>query len=166
MTVDFSVRPAATADMDMILEIQAVAHPAFQEDQAVFAERLALYPQGFHVATLDDELCGYVISHPWRRPGPPAINALIGALPGNADIYYIHDLSLLPVARGLGLSDILIGKLKDHAKDEGFSTMALTAVGGSFVFWRRHGCVEVENAELISLLSTYGAGSVYMEAVL
>lgn len=166
MTADFSLRPAVAGDMDAILAIQALAHPNSQEDRAVFEERLALYPEGFLVATLEDELCGYVISHPWLRPGPPAINALIGALPGNADIYYIHDLSLLPVARGLGLSDILIGRLKDHAKNEGFSTLALTAVGGSAVFWRRHGFVVVENTELTPLLSAYGPGSVYMEAVL
>lgn len=166
MAADFFVRQALARDLDAVLEIQMVAHPTFQEEEAVFAERLALYPQGFLVATQDDAVCGYAISHPWPRGSVPALNAMLGAIPDNAGAYYIHDVSLLPTVRGLGASGLLIAALKAQAIQDAFPVMALTAVGGSCVFWERHGFAAVPDPGLVSALSTYGADAVSMEALL
>lgn len=166
MAADFFVRQALGRDLDAVLDIQVVAHPAFQEDRAVFAERLTLYPVGFFVVTRDDAICGYAISHPWPRGSLPALNTVLGAFPEKAGAYYVHDVSLLPAVRGLGASGVLIAALKAQAVREGFAVMALTAVGGSHVFWERHGFVAVQSPGLVNALATYGADAVYMEAML
>ena len=75
-------RAMEAADLAAVERVAAHVHPDYPEDEAVFAERLSLCPEGCLVLArpLGDP-CGYVVAHPWRLGQPPALNSLLGALP-------------------------------------------------------------------------------------
>ena len=93
-------RPTTRGDLSAICAIADSVHPDFPEDAAIFAERLALHPAGCHVLHDGAAIHGYVVGHPWRRAQLPKLNTLLHALPANCDSFYLHDLALLPTARG------------------------------------------------------------------
>lgn len=125
-----------TADLPEVDAVAARVHPDYPEDPAVFAERLALHPAGCLVL---DEVAGYVVSHPWHPGAPPKLNSLLGTIPADAATYYLHDLALLPAARGVGAGAAVVMQLARHAGTLGLSTISLVAVNASEPFWRRLG---------------------------
>jgi GNAT superfamily N-acetyltransferase len=144
--------------MDDLAAVEAIAaevHPAFPEDAEVFAERLALYPEGARMLEQDGVAAGYLFSHPWTYRVLPPLNALLGALPEMADTYYVHDLALVPAARGSGAASLVVHDLVEHARDRGFASMSLVAVNGSIPFWLRHGFTVSEAPELAYKLKSY-----------
>jgi ribosomal protein S18 acetylase RimI-like enzyme len=83
-------------------------------------------------------------------------------LPIGANTYYIHDLALLPLARGVGAAGKIVLALTKHASAMGYPTMSLVAVNGSVAFWEKQG-FQVENRpELAEKLSAYEADAKYM----
>jgi ribosomal protein S18 acetylase RimI-like enzyme len=92
----------------------------------------------------------------------PALDSLLGALPGDADAYYIHDLALLPGARGGGAASACVDRLAAHARASGFVRMALVAVGNSAGFWRRQGFREAHDEALARKLASYDDAARYM----
>ena len=139
MTTLMEWRPLTAPDLPAVEAIAAIVHPDFPEDGAVFAERLALYPDGTRLFELDGVAAGYVLSHPWMLGELPALNGLLGALPEHADTFYIHDLALLNKARGTGAAAMIVGEIQRHARARGFASMSLVAVNGSLGFWHKHG---------------------------
>ena len=90
------------ADLPMVVGISDAVHGDFTEPLATFADRLAHYPAGCAIFERGGASLGYLISHPWPRDAaPPKLGALLGAIPA-ADSYYLHDIALLPAARGSG----------------------------------------------------------------
>lgn len=158
----FTVRRAAFSDMETILAIQKVAFPDFQERRAVFEDRLEICGEGCLVVEEKSAVKGYMISHPWCRGAPPALDTVLGSLPEDAGCYYIHDLSLLPEVRGRGASGLLIDAARRRAATMGLPIIGLTAVGGSSVFWKRHGFRPARSAAG-EALTAYGDEAVYME---
>jgi|UPI00055E99EA GNAT superfamily N-acetyltransferase len=159
----FTFRKASSSDLDGVLSVQAVVFPAFQEARATFAERLRLYPDGFFVVEEGGDIKGYLVSYPIRRPEPPPLDTLIGAISPDCDAYYVHDLSLLPAMRGRGAAVAMVEAMTGVARNAGFTTMVLTAVGGADIFWRRFGFATVSVPALEARLLAYGADAVYME---
>lgn len=152
----------ATADLPAIMAVAAEVHPDYPESEAVFAERLALHPAGCLVLAGAERLGGYVLSHPWRLGQVPALDSLLGALPDDADAYYIHDLALLPGARGGGAASACVDWLAVHARASGFVRMALVAVGNSAGFWRRQGFREAHDEALARKLASYDDAARYL----
>lgn len=148
-----------TLDLPVIEAIAASVHPAFPEDIVVFAERQRLYPDGTRLLELDGEPAGYILSHPWRFGALPALNSLLGAIPDDADTYYLHDLALLPAARGTGAAAMIVGDMLRHARLGGFPSASLVAVNGSLPFWYKHGFREVPAPELAQKLASYEAAA-------
>ncbi len=103
-----------------------------------------------------------MLSHPWAAESCPPLNRLLGALPDGASSYYIHDLALLPAARGSGAAPAIVAALADHAAALGFAAMSLVAVNGSAGFWRRQGFAETAVPALADKLATYGADARFM----
>ncbi|MDQ0321754.1 GNAT superfamily N-acetyltransferase [Pararhizobium capsulatum DSM 1112] len=159
----FQWRQASPGDIDAILAIQAIAHADFPEDKAVLAERLALCPKGCFVLVDGDEVHGYLLSHPWKRCLPPPLNRPLGAVPDDADCWYLHDLALLPMTRGSGAGAGIVAKLMTLAHDEGYGFIGLVSVGGSRPFWRKQHFVVETNPMLAEKLASYGDGAAYME---
>lgn len=152
-------RPMTTFDLPAVQAIAAAVHPDFPEDDSVFAERQRLYPDGTRLFELDGAPAGYVLSHPWRFRALPELNALLGTIPEDADTFYLHDLALLPKARGTGAAAMIVGEMLRHARGAGFATMSLVAVNGSLPFWHKHGFRAVKAPELDDKLRSYEAAA-------
>ena len=148
-------RAMTTLDLPAVEAIAARVHPAFPEDVTVFAERQRLYPDGTLLLELDGVPSGYILSHPWRFGALPALNSLLGAIPADADTYYLHDLALLPAARGTGAAAMVVGDILRHARLGGFASASLVAVNGSLPFWYKHGFREVPAPDLAEKLASY-----------
>lgn len=144
-------------DLPAVEHIAAEVHPGFYEAPAVLAERQRLYRNGCYLLEIGVRPVGYVLSHPWRAATPPALNALLGAIPADADTYYLHDLALLPVARRVGAAGHIVAALAKHAVASGLTSMSLVAVNGSVAFWERHGFSVREVPDLENKLRSYDA---------
>ncbi len=146
-------RPMEPDDVPLVSAIATSVHPGLPEDDAVFAERQRLAPEGCWICEGDDGALGYVLSHPWTLDAPPALNSQLKALPARPDTFYIHDLALLPQGRGAGAAADIIGRLMRIGRS--YPTMSLVAVNGSAPFWARFGFAAVDRPELAAKLLTY-----------
>lgn len=159
-------RAMTTLDLPDVESIAAAVHPDFPEDTKVFAERQRLYPDGTRLFELGGTPAGYILSHPWRFKALPELNALLGTIPDDADTYYLHDLALLPRARGTGAAAMIVGDILRHARTAGFANMSLVAVNGSLPFWHKHGFRAVKAPELEEKLASYEAAARFMTKTL
>ena len=148
-------RPMTADDLQATCALSATIHQAYPEDDAVFAERLRLYPAGCHVYAAAEDVAAYVLSHPWQEFDAPPLNSLLGELPATPSTYYIHDLALTPRARGTGAATSIVRKLADHARETGLHTMSLVAVNGSAGFWQRQGFAQTEVPAMAEKLRSY-----------
>jgi len=158
-----SWRAMTPDDIDEVVVAAEIVHPGFFEERSVFAERLQLFPEGARILEGEGRVIGYALSHPWRRGEVPCLNSLLGGIPGGAETYYIHDLALLPIARGKHAAGRLIGALIFLAKEFGFPSMSLVAVNGSRFFWEKQGFCVVDLPVLSKKLASYEATAVLME---
>jgi ribosomal protein S18 acetylase RimI-like enzyme len=154
-------RPARAADAAAIGALSRALVSAPPERDEVFAERIALCPAGCRVYGAGEAVAGYVISHPWPRSAPPALGALVGALPPDSDSWFIHDLALAPEARGAGVVASVLEELEAAA--QGFPAMSLVAVEAAADYWRRRGYVDRSTPVMAAKLAGYGPGALYME---
>ncbi|MEN3748313.1 GNAT family N-acetyltransferase [Sphingomonas sp. HF-S3] len=152
-------RPMRADDLSAVAAISDAVHGAFTEPAAVYAERLALYPLGCHVLAQENEAAiGYLIGHPWPAGAVlPAIGKPIGAVPEGADGYYLHDLALMPAARGRGAAQAAVARVLAQARAEGARAVMLIAVNGADRFWRTQGFAEVPGDP------PYGDGTMTMQ---
>lgn len=155
-------RALTTFDLPAVEAIAGQVHPNFPEDAAVFAERQRLYPDGTQLLELDGKPSGYILSHPWRFAQLPALNALLGELPADADTYYLHDLALLPAARGTGAAAMIVGDMLRRARAAGFTNVSLVAVNGSLPFWYKHGFRVEVRSDLADKLNSYEHAARFM----
>lgn len=159
---DVAWRAMTGYDIDAVFDIANRIHPDFFEDRAVLAERQTLYRNGCYLLEVSEKPAGYVLSHPWRLGTLPALNALLGAVPDNADTYYVHDLALLPVTRGLGAAGQIVAALTKHGYAMGYSSMSLVAVNGSVPFWQHQGFAIMDRPELAQKLASYASDARFM----
>lgn len=149
-------------DLPAIAAISDAVHEHYSEDGTIYAERLALYPSGCFTLWQEHQIIGYLISHPWHRNSPPALNAALGSIPATADAYYLHDIALLPSARGGGSGRIAVDLIMDLARKAGFPDVTLMAVNGADRFWASVGFTYVDEA---AKPSSYGEDSHLMRRV-
>lgn len=155
------VRPLTQRDLDQALAIQADCYPpAIRDGEAAFASRIATAPDWCWAAERDGRLDAYLLSHPWPSMSPPAPDTVLTEAVG--DVWYIHDLSVAPHARGRGLARLLLAAcLEAHPQ---ITRSELVAVPGAAPVWSRLGWSEVTNipAALAAKVAAYGASSAYM----
>ena len=166
--VDIVWRRLSIDDIDDLANVANEIHPGLLESNEVFAERVRLFPEGCLalvklVQGKSDELCGYAISHPIRHRQPPDLDSFLKEIAPDADQYYIHDLAILPSARGRGLAQDCTKKLLAVA--ERFPTSCLVSVYGTSPFWSKYGfCIpESVDSHLEKKLQGYGDDSIYLE---
>jgi len=155
-------RPMTVQDLAQVQVLADTIHLDHPEDAQVFAERLRLYPQGCLALEDDGRLIGYAVTHPWHFGAPPALDSLLRAIPADATTYYVHDVALLPEARGKGHAVQAGERLARHARDSGFSNLSLVAVNNSQPFWGRLGFRVATVPGLEAKLLTYGPGAALM----
>ena len=159
---DVAWRAMTGYDFGAVFEIAKQVHPGFFEAEAVLAEKFALYRNGCYLLEVSERPAGYVLSHPWKHGSLPALDTLLGAIPEDADTYYIHDLALLPLTRGVGAAGKIVEALTKHGLAMGFPTMSLVAVNGSIPFWEKQGFVVEHRPELAEKLAAYEDAARYM----
>jgi GNAT superfamily N-acetyltransferase len=153
-------RPLRAADLPQVVALAAAVHVDLPEDDAVFGERLALAPATCRALDDGRAVIGYALAHPWRRGDCPPLNALVGALPEHQDGLHIHDVALLPEARGTGAGAEVATWLAAWAEAAGLPTLTLVAGETSHRYWLRHGFAVV--AGHVPGVSSYGADARYM----
>lgn len=152
-------------DLPSIAALSDAVHESYSEDVAIYAERLGLYPSGCFTLWQGDRIAGYLISHPWHRDSPPALNARLGSIPAIADTYYLHDIALLPDARGGGSGRIAVDLVIDLARKAGFRDVTLMAINGADRFWASIGFTYVDDTDPTAKPSSYGEDSYLMRRV-
>lgn len=149
-------------DLASVSSIADIVHPDFPEDDAIFRERLQLYPAGCFILSDGQAPHGYCFSHPWSPLAIPALDTLLEKLPEQTQNYYIHDIALLPSARSGGVAKHLVARIADHALRHGFATISLVAVNGSGGFWERQGFAARHVPALESKLRGYSDDAQFM----
>ena len=150
-----SWRSMRVCDLAAVSAISDAVHGRYTEPVAVYAERLALYPAGCRVFECGGEAAGYLIAHPWHRDSPPKLGALLGAIPADADTFYLHDIALLPASRGTGAGKMALDLVVGDARALGLAEVTLMAVGGADLYWAARGFAYVPREADPS----YGAGA-------
>ena len=155
-------RPANPADLAAIDRIANAVHAGLPERPEVFAEKLARFPAGCFVLKKGRRVVGYAISHPGRRGDIPALDTPLGAPPGDADCLHVHDIALLPEARGSGHPAAVLAELERLARGRGFRTMAMVSVYDTHPLWQRLGFQVVRDPPIARQLGSYGPTARYM----
>lgn len=153
-------RPAITDDAPRIAELARAALGDYGEAAGLYAERIALSPEGCWVLADGAEVIGHCISHPWHRLAPPAMHALLGSLPSSADCWYLHDVVVAPEGRGTQAVERLLPILSAIATQHGIATLALIAVGGADAYWARQGFIAAPGGA-----AGFGMDAIYMERI-
>ena len=155
-------RPLLTGDMEFVNRIAASVHTALPERAEVFEEKVRLFPQGCRKLVSEGLIVGYGISHPWTLFSIPPLDTCLQRLPDPPQCLYIHDVVVLPAARGQGAAQQYMDYIKVLAREMGISSHALVAVYGTCHLWSRCGFKIVEDASLDRQLQSYGDSAKYM----
>ncbi|MEP9358695.1 GNAT family N-acetyltransferase [Sphingomonas sp. KR3-1] len=151
-------RAMTADDLDGVVAVAAIAFPEHPEGRACFAERLVLAPETCFVLADGATIAGYLIAYPWPLEAIPPLDTLLGALPDARDSWYLHDLALLPEARGDGHARAGLARLFAQVD----AAVALVSVNESAAFWQAQGFEPHENPALRAKLSSYGPQARYM----
>lgn len=156
-------RQMTASDLDGVVTVAAESFPDHFEDRVCFAERLALFPQGCRVlADAGGAVHGYVFAYPWRAAAAPALNSLIGAIPDDAAVLYLHDMALSRTARRGGHARSGTEAVVALAREGRWPAIALVAVNDAAAFWRRQGFEVADPPGMAEKLASYGADARYM----
>lgn len=151
-------RPMTADDLDGVVAVARIAFPDHPEGRPCFAERLALAPDTCFVLARKGRVAGYLIAYPWPLKAIPPLNTLLGGLPERRDAWYLHDLALLPEARGGGHAGAGLRRLFDRID----APIALVSVNESAAFWQAQGFAAMNSQALGAKLSSYGPHARYM----
>ena len=155
-------RPATGADLDAINRIADSIHVGLPERPEVLADKFNLIRDACLVLLHGQDIVGYGISHPWLLFDVPALDRFLGQLPAAPDCLYIHDVAMLPVARGQGAAGAYVDLVAGLAHQHGIASLALVSVYNTHVAWARYGFSVVANERLDGKLASYGDTARYM----
>ncbi|MGZ4975257.1 MAG: GNAT family N-acetyltransferase [Limisphaerales bacterium] len=155
-------RLANAGDLNDIQKIGDLIHVELPERPEVFAEKLKLFPEGCFALIRDHQIVGYGFSHPWRLKSIPPFNHFMNDLPPAPNCLFIHDVAILPQARGYGATERLVELIESIAINHRLSYLALVSVYNTPRFWARFGFETVVDAALENDLKSYGASAQYM----
>ena len=155
-------RAARNADVAAIARMAHRVHPALPERIEVLADKLALCPDGCRVLARNGAVVGYGLSHPWRLRSIPPLDTRLTALPAEPDCLLIHDVVILPEARGEGAAGRFVEIVETVARARKITALALVSVYDTQPLWTRLGFEVVADPALASTLKSYGERATYM----
>lgn len=139
MSATYIIRSIQSGDWTELDRIQRAAFMADAvEDIATIQALWELAPETCLVAE-SDRLLGYFIAHPWLSDDLPPLNVFLPGVPPGAKTLFIHDLALLPEARGRGIAQALATEGFSRARAEGLQNASLLSIQGSHPFWEKQG---------------------------
>lgn len=164
---NLSWRSLQAADLEAVLAIQAAVHTFLPERREVFAAKLALCPDGCRMLVTGNEPVGYAFAHPWHLDEIPALDAVIAEPSPAPDCLFLHDVALLPPARGHGAGRAYVVEMCALATRLVLPALALVSVYDSFPIWKACGFAEpVVTGTMREKLSIYGDTARYMTCAL
>jgi ribosomal protein S18 acetylase RimI-like enzyme len=151
-------RAMTAKDLAEVQRISDLIHPDYPERDDVVAEKLMLSPATHFVAEdREGVVRGYAVAYPWIANDMPQLDVFIRKLPDKTEVLYIHDVALLPSARGGPLVPDLLKRLSKVARARGLSGFTLAAMYGSEAAWFQRGFWRVEaKGKLVDQLAPYG----------
>ncbi|MNH55865.1 Acetyltransferase (GNAT) family protein [compost metagenome] len=156
-------RSMTPGDIDGVVAVARLSFPDHFEARECFAERQALAPEGcFVLSDKAGTVMGYLMAYPWKRDSAPPLDSLIGAVPRDAEVIYLHDLAVHPKTRGGGHTRAIVERLAEQARAAGWREIALVAVNAATAFWERHGFVVQNPPGMAEKLASYGGDARYM----
>lgn len=157
--VNLVIRNAITKDLDNIMKVEEEAWPIeARAPRDKFLERLLVFPKGFFLALLNEEIVGVttsqVINYDPKNP-PSSWTEITGDghisethnPKGNA--VYVVSLGVSPKGRpegkGIGVGTKLLEMQKELVKYLGLNYLVLSArVSGYDSFCKKHGNIDIE----------------------
>jgi len=161
--VSIKILPMILQDLEGVTEVQKKTFTQnLCEKHSVMLNRFETFGQYFYVAKNENAIIGYMLSFPWRSGHTPINNQNFPTILQAPDCFYIHDITLLPEARGTGLARAMIEKACETGRSLGFKTISLVAVAQSGDYWdkinfQEHLDIPVEKKNAI--IANYGEGS-------
>lgn len=156
--------PLLESDIGEVDTIARQIHPTLPERLEVFAEKLHLFPQGCFKLVFEGSMSGYALAHPWKLYSIPPLNDFLDELPNDPDCIYIHDVAVLPAARGRNAAGAFVEQISMLARSMGIGELACVSVYGTDVLWARFGFRTDSSDKMISKLTSYGESAKYMVA--
>jgi GNAT superfamily N-acetyltransferase len=127
-------------DIAGVIRVQERAYlPFFHENAESFVSKMKLSPATCYGVLNEGRLVAYGISFPWFKSQGVDLNSTLTENSVKPDLMYIHDISVDPDYRGLGLGEALFKRILEDTLSKGLNELALVAVQGSKTFWSRFG---------------------------
>jgi GNAT superfamily N-acetyltransferase len=155
-------RQTEFTDLPAIDRIGDEIHVDLREHPEVFEEKFHLFPQGCLVLSEADAIVGYGFFHPWRLYSIPPLDTLLVRLPDSPDCMFIHDVVVLPAARGRGAARAFLRRALEIGGNHRIATLALVSVYNSYVLWARDDFEIVTDTRVEEKLKSYGPSARYM----
>jgi ribosomal protein S18 acetylase RimI-like enzyme len=152
-------QPITPGDLQTVQEIGDFVHPHIPESFEVLREKYTLFPQGCYKLIRNNKTVGYGISHAWLIQVIPAVDVYLGVLPEHPDCIHVHDIGILPQARGEGAASAYMNIIKDLALSMGIKKLSAVSVYGTEILWGRLG---FEVTKTAASLDTYGDSGKYL----
>ena len=137
------IRTIQSKDWPNIDRVQRACFPASAIESVEALRSIAVAaPEMCAVAEEQNELLGYMLAHPWIPDDLPPLDVPLPGFPSDAKWLFIHDLALLPSARGSGLAGGMVRRLLAIADELGMAGASLLSVQGTAGFWAQFGFVD------------------------
>lgn len=154
--------PLEPIDLPSVSTIADLVHLQLPERPDVFKEKLELFPQGCKKLIFEGKIAGYGLSHPWVLNSIPPLDTFLSKLPDHPDCFYIHDVAIVPDARGKNAADSFVKYLITLAARSGIGSISLVSVYMTTGFWKRFGFRVIKDIKLKDKLKPYGDTAKYM----
>jgi len=139
----FEIVKIGLEHLDGILRVQESAYSdQFCEDEQTFASKIAYSPQTCYGVLVENKLVAYAISFPWLSDESVNLNSTLNQNYQKPSTMYIHDISVDPAYRKMGIATSLFQKIAHDALKLELPTLTLVAVQSSSTYWSRFGFVK------------------------
>lgn len=155
-------RLAKPSDLPAINRIADSIHTGLPERSEVLAEKTELFPEGCMLFDHNGIAVGYGISHPWILGSIPSLDSFLRKLPPDPNCIYVHDVVVLPPARGHNATGAYLQLVAEIARKNRIDYLALVSVYNSDPLWASHGFRTVSDEKLDPKLRSYGNTAKYM----
>lgn len=157
-------QPLRAADMAQVDRIAGLIHAGLPERPEVLAQKRDLSPATCLKLTLEGHIVGYGLAHPWILFDVPPLDAFLDGLPPAPTCLYVHDVAILPEARGHRAAARFVAILDGQARALGVAHLACVSVYGTVGFWSGLGFETEDGPDSKEKLSRYGDSARYMTA--
>ncbi len=150
--------PLSIDDIESVDRIAGAIHSQLTERPDVLAEKIALFPAGCRKLVSGGAIVGYGLAHPWTLFSAPALNQFCGSIPEPAGCIFIHDIAVLPEARGHRSIARYAALIRALAKEMELTKLACVSVYNTEALWARYGFRVDARVEIAG----YGQSAKYM----